>query len=65
MRILAVDTATESCSVAVIDGQTLLAEAIVITGETHSKHLMNLIHAEKPLKVPIGEGPKIPRIRRP
>ena len=44
MRILAVDTATKSCSVAVIDGQTLLAEAIVITGETHSKHLMNLIH---------------------
>ena len=44
MSILAVDTATNSCSVAVIDGQTLLAEAIVITGETHSKHLMNLIH---------------------
>ncbi len=44
MRILAVDSATKSCSVAVVDGQTLLAEAIVITGETHSKHLMNLIH---------------------
>ncbi|HIJ55827.1 MAG TPA: tRNA (adenosine(37)-N6)-threonylcarbamoyltransferase complex dimerization subunit type 1 TsaB [Deltaproteobacteria bacterium] len=43
MRILAVDTATRSCSVAVIDGQTLLAEAIVTTGETHSRHLMNLI----------------------
>ena len=44
MRVLAVDTATKSCSVAVVDGQTLLAEVIVITGETHSKHLMNLIH---------------------
>ena len=44
MRILAVDTATKSCSVAVVDDQTVLAEATVITDETHSKHLMNLIH---------------------
>lgn len=44
MRILAVDTATKSCSVAIVDGQTLLSETVVTTGETHSKHLMSLIH---------------------
>ena len=44
MRILAVDTATRSCSVAVVDDRTVLAETTVMTDETHSKHLMCLIH---------------------
>ncbi len=43
MKILAVDTATKSCSVAVIDGDTLLAESTSLTGQTHSRHLLNII----------------------
>jgi len=43
MKILAVDTATSSCSVAVaVDGE-LLAEITLIRDETHSKHLTSLI----------------------
>lgn len=43
MKILAVDTATGSCSVAVaVDGE-LLAEITLIRDETHSKHLTGLI----------------------
>jgi tRNA threonylcarbamoyladenosine biosynthesis protein TsaB len=38
-----VDTATKSCSVAVIDGDTLLAESTSLTGQTHSRHLLNII----------------------
>lgn len=45
MRILAVDTATRSCSVAVTDRESLLAEATYITQETHAKHLMEMIEA--------------------
>jgi len=45
MKILAVDTATKSCSVAVIDGDTLLAESTSFTGQTHSRHLLNIIDA--------------------
>ncbi len=56
MRILAVDTATKSCSVAVVDDQTVLAEATVITDETHSKHLMNLIHQVIQIsKIPLND----------
>lgn len=43
MKILAVDTATESCSVAVIDGDVLLAESTSFTGQTHSRQLMNIV----------------------
>ena len=43
MKILAVDTATKSCSVAVIDGDTLLAESTSFNGQTHSRHLLNII----------------------
>ena len=43
MKILAVDTATKSCSVAVTDRETLLAELTVANGRTHSRHLMNII----------------------
>ena len=43
MKILAVDTATKSCSVAVIDGESLLAESTVTRNQTHSRHLMNMI----------------------
>ncbi|MCX5882102.1 MAG: tRNA (adenosine(37)-N6)-threonylcarbamoyltransferase complex dimerization subunit type 1 TsaB [Deltaproteobacteria bacterium] len=43
MRILAVDTSTRSCSVAVVDGNDLLAEVTSGNGQTHSRHLMAMI----------------------
>lgn len=44
MKILAVDTGTKSCSVAVVDGSSLLAEMTTVKDQTHSKHLMKMIH---------------------
>ena len=43
MRILAVDTATKSCSVAIIDKESLLAELTAVKDQTHSKHLLAMI----------------------
>jgi tRNA threonylcarbamoyladenosine biosynthesis protein TsaB len=43
MRILAVDTSTRSCSVAVVSGNDLLAEVTSGNGQTHSRHLMAMI----------------------
>lgn len=43
MKILAVDTATQNCSVAVMDRDTLLAEMTIGSGRTHSRHLMTII----------------------
>lgn len=43
MRILAVDTSTRSCSVAVVDGNDLLSEVTSGNGQTHSRHLMSMI----------------------
>lgn len=43
MKILAVDTATSSCSVAVADDEELLAEMTIDNGQTHSRHLTVLI----------------------
>ena len=43
MKILAVDTATKSCSVAIVDKESLLAEMTVVTEQTHSKHLLEMI----------------------
>ena len=45
MKILAVDTATNSCSVAATDDGKLVAELTLNKDETHSKHLMELIHS--------------------
>ena len=45
MKILAVDTATKSCSVAVIDGESLLAESTVANNQTHARHLLQMIDA--------------------
>jgi tRNA threonylcarbamoyladenosine biosynthesis protein TsaB len=44
MKIIAVDTSTTSCSVAVVDKDSLLAEMTIIREQTHSKHLMGIIH---------------------
>jgi tRNA threonylcarbamoyladenosine biosynthesis protein TsaB len=43
MKILAVDTATTSVSVALMDGGTLCTEITRSTGETHARHLMTLV----------------------
>ena len=43
MKVLAVDTATTSCSVAITDGDKLLSEMTLVSGETHSRHLATLI----------------------
>lgn len=45
MRILAVDTSTTSCSVAIVDKASLLSEFTIDREETHSKHLMDMIKA--------------------
>jgi tRNA threonylcarbamoyladenosine biosynthesis protein TsaB len=44
MKILAVDTATRSCSVAIVDEDLLLTETTIVSGQTHSIHLMDMIH---------------------
>lgn len=44
MKILAVDTATKSCSVAIIDQNSLLVEMTLNREQTHSKHLMEMIN---------------------
>ena len=43
MKILAIDTATESCSVAIVDDHVILTEITLVSGRTHSRHLMPLI----------------------
>ena len=44
MNLLAVDTSTTSCSVALFSGDRLLAEVVYAAGKTHSRHLMSMIH---------------------
>jgi len=43
MKLLAIDTSTNSCSVALLDGGRLLSETIFTAGKTHSVHLMSMI----------------------
>lgn len=43
MRLLALDTTSHGCSVAISDDHRILAELIIEKKETHSKHLMSLI----------------------
>lgn len=44
MKILAVDTATQHCSVSVCLDLALLAETTLFRRQTHSKHLLEMIH---------------------
>ena len=44
MKLLAVDTSTSSCSVALFDGERLLSETVYSAGKTHSRHLLSMIH---------------------
>lgn len=43
MKILAVDTATRSCSVAIVDDGMACAELTTVNSQTHTKHLMPMI----------------------
>ena len=45
MKILALDTATQSCSVAVIDDNIVTAEITGCSKQTHSRHLMDMINS--------------------
>jgi len=45
MKILAVDTASRSCSVAIINEEKIFAEIFNTSRETHSKHLMGMIES--------------------
>lgn len=44
MNLLAIDTSTTSCSVALFNGHQLLAETLYTAGKTHSGHLLSMIH---------------------
>lgn len=44
MKLLAVDTSTTSCSVALFSDDRLLAEAVFSEGKTHSRHLLSMVH---------------------
>ena len=59
MKILAVDTATDSCSVAIIEDDALRAEMTAIPGQTHTRHLMQFIASvldASALKLPDLDG---------
>ena len=43
MKILALDTATTSCSTAIVDNGLVSAELTTANNQTHSKHLMSMI----------------------
>lgn len=44
MKILAIDTSTSTCTVGVANGGRILAESVDSSGQTHARHLMELIH---------------------
>ncbi|BBO66592.1 tRNA (adenosine(37)-N6)-threonylcarbamoyltransferase complex dimerization subunit type 1 TsaB [Desulfosarcina alkanivorans] len=43
MILLAIDTSTTSCSVALFSGDRLLAESVFTAGKTHSRHLLSMV----------------------
>ena len=57
MIILAIDTASRSCSVAVLDGDAVLAEINDVSGQTHSRHLMSMV--DQAISMSVGRAGKI------
>ncbi len=56
MKILAVDTSTRHCSVAICRDLELIAETTLFRRQTHSKHLLEMIHQTVSLSgIKIGE----------
>ncbi|MGD9331364.1 MAG: tRNA (adenosine(37)-N6)-threonylcarbamoyltransferase complex dimerization subunit type 1 TsaB [Desulfobacterales bacterium] len=53
MVILAIDSASRSCSVAVLDDHAVLAEINDVSGQTHSRHLMAMV--DRVVAMSIGE----------
>jgi tRNA threonylcarbamoyladenosine biosynthesis protein TsaB len=45
MRILALDTATKSCSVAIVDDQSVVAESTSVSAQTHAIHLIEMVQS--------------------
>lgn len=44
-RLMALDTATDACTVAICDGKDLIVENTHATRQTHSRHLMSVIQS--------------------
>ena len=57
MIVLAIDTASRSCSVAVLDGNAVMAEIHDASGQTHSRHLMGMV--DQALSMSVGQMAKI------
>ena len=53
MIVLAIDTASRSCSVAVLDGNAVMAEINDVSGQTHSRHLMGMV--DQALSMSVGQ----------
>jgi len=51
--VLAIDTASRSCSVAVLDGNAVMAEINDVSGQTHSRHLMGMV--DQALSMSVGQ----------
>ena len=57
MIILAIDTASRSCSVAVVNDDDILSEITDVSGQTHSRHLMTMV--DKALSMSVEHLDKI------
>jgi len=57
MMILAIDTASRSCGVAVVNDGAVLAEINDVSGQTHSRHLMGMV--DRALAMSVGHPDRI------